>query len=353
MKHVVSLSGGRTSTGVLPTEVINKFGTKNVDLIFCDTGAEDDDTYRFIRDAEKMLGMKITCLKLVMPKEKGKGCDYKVCTTDDIRKDYDSWNQLTHKYGNPYVPGGKFCTDQMKTQIFKKYCSDKYGKGGFYTWLGYRHEEGQRIWGRAASNVLGKIGMNNTEKTEFYLDCINGDVDALLDEYFPSMFPSDYDLVERNHIKKALETIKGKNFRFLSELSSLNKTGVIAWWSGNEFDLKIDEHLGNCLFCMEKPLGTVMLAIKDRPTDAKEFLKVVESEDVAEKESRKHSGDIMYRDGASFRWLYEKAITTSRDEILKMSVIGKKLAKKNTCSSGECSPFGEIHDNQIDFINNK
>lgn len=350
MRHVVSLSGGRTSTGVLPKEVIKKYGAKNVDLIFCDTGAEDDDTYRFIRDSEKMLGMKITCLKLVMPKEKGKGCDYKACTTADIKKDYESWNQLTHKYGNPYVPGGKFCTDQMKTQIFKKYCNDKYGKGGFYTWLGYRYEEGQRIWGKVASNVLGKVGMSNTEKTEFYLSCISGSVDALLDEYFPSMFPSDCDLVEKNHIKKALKTIKNKNFRFLSELSSLNKDGVIAWWSGNEFDLKIDEHLGNCIFCMEKPSGTVMLAIKDRPTDAKEFLKVVESEDVAQKENRKRSGDIMYRDGASFRWLYEKAMATSREEILKLSVIGKKLAKKNTCRSGECSPFGEIHEEQQDLF---
>ena len=93
-----------------------------------------------------------------------------------------------------------------------------------------------------------------------------------------------------------------------------------------------------------------MLAIKDRPTDAKEFLKVVESEDVAQKENRKRSGDIMYRDGASFRWLYEKAMATSREEILKLSVIGKKLAKKNTCSSGECSPFGEIHEEQQDLF---
>ncbi len=89
MKHVCSLSGGRTSTGPLPTELIRTQGKKNVDLIFCDTGAEDDDTYRFIRDSERMLGIKITCLKLVMPKEKGKGCNYKICTTADIKRDYE------------------------------------------------------------------------------------------------------------------------------------------------------------------------------------------------------------------------------------------------------------------------
>lgn len=350
MRHVCSLSGGRTSTGVLPSELIKKFGKGNVDLVFCDTGAEDDDTYRFVRDAEKDLGVKVTCLKLVMPKDAGVGCAYKVCDASEIKRDHFAWKQLTHKYGNPYIPGGKFCTDQMKTAIFKKYCNDKYGKGGFYTWLGYRFEEGNRIWGKFASNALGNLGMNNTEKTEFYLDCINSNVDTLLDEWFPAMFPSENDEKQKQHIKKALKTIEDKGFRFMSEICNFDKGDVIAWWDGNKSDLRIDEHLTNCLFCPEKPHGTVMLAIKDRQKEAKEFLDIVESDDVAHKPNRKHSGDVMYRKETTFRFLYNKAIKSSREDLLQMSRLGKELAKKNPCSSGECSPFSEIHEEQQDLF---
>lgn len=346
MKHVVSLSGGRTSTGVLPTEVIKKYGKENVDLIFCDTGAEHPDTYRFVRDSEKELGVKVTCLKLVMPKDVGIGASYNVCSTSEIKQDYYAWMQLTSKYGNPYMPGGKFCTDQMKTIIFKKYCTDTYGKGDFYTWLGYRYEEGNRIWGKVASGILGKLGMNNIEKTEFYLSCLESNVDGILNEYYPSMFPNPEDDAEKLLIKKALKTISDKNYRFMPELCKFDKGDVIAWWSNKDTDLNIEEHETNCVFCIEKPHAVIMLAIKDNLEMAKEFLNVVESSSVANKPNRKEESNVMYRDGVTFRWLYEKAINTPREEILYMSRMGQRLAKKNTCSSGECSPFGVIHEEQ-------
>ena len=31
-----------------------------------------------------------------------------------------------------------------------------------------------------------------------------------------------------------------------------------------------------------------------------------------------------------------------------MSRLGKELAKKNPCSSGECSPFADLHEDQPD-----
>lgn len=347
--HVSSTSGGRTSTGPLPKELIKKYGAENVDIVFCDTGAEHEDTYRFIRDSEKELGKKITCLKLVMPKKKGKGCQYKVCTTDDIGPDYFAWNQLTSKYGNPYFPGGKFCTDQMKTKIFKKYCKDKYGNGGFFTWIGYRYEEGNRIWGRDASNALGKCGLNNTEKTEFYLDCLGGNINEMLDDLYPSMFPSESDEKQKSKIVSAFERVQEKGFRFLSELAKLNKDEVIATFSGSDIDLKIEEHKTNCLFCGEKPDGTLILAIKDCPKEAKKFLSIVESENIAEtvkKTGEARDNQKMYRNGNSFRWLYDKAQSITRDEALQMSRIGKKLSKKNPCSSGSCDAMGDIHNQE-------
>lgn len=341
-KHTCSLSGGNTSTVVLPTELIKKYGKDNIEFIFCDTGAETPETYDFVRNAEKYHGIKITCLKLVLPRDKGVGARYLECTTKDIKRDYFAWKQLTSKYGNPFIPGGKICTDQMKTAIYKLYCEEKYGKSNYYTWLGYRAEEGNRIFGKVASNALGKAGLNNKEKTDFYLSCLNGDVDSQLDFLYPSMFKDEADEVERNKIKSQLELIKTKGFRFLSELLLIEKNEVDAIASAMPFKLGIDRHLTNCTFCPEKPHATVMLAIKDRPEDAFEFMGVVESDDVPNKIKRDGTTKdklVMYRGGVTFRQLYNKAMKLSREEILKMSNIGIEIAKKNPCSSGECSPF--------------
>ena len=346
MKHTVSLSGGRTSTGPLPKAVIDKYGKENVDLIFCDTGAEHPDTYRFVRDAERELDMPITCLKLIMPKEEGKGCQYLVCTTDDIKPDYFAWKQLTSKYGNPFMPGGKFCTDQMKTQLFKKYCIDKYGKDGFYTWLGYRFEEGQRIWGKKASLVLGNLGLSNVEKTQFYLDCISGKTEKLLDDYYPNLFPDPELDKEKDIIRKALKTISDKNYRFMPEVCTFDKGDVIQWWSDKSNDLLIDAHLTNCVFCIEKPHSVVMLAIKDEPEIAKEFLDIVESPEVAHKSNRQHADDVMFRNAITFRQLYDKTQKLSRTDILMMSKMGQEIAASRPCAGGECSPFGDIHEEQ-------
>lgn len=346
MKHVASLSGGRTSTGPLPHYLIKEFGKENVDLIFMDTGAEHPDTYRFVRDTERELDVKITCLKLVMPSEHGKGAQYKVCTTSEIGGDYFGWKQLTSKYGNPFMPGGKFCTDQMKTQPFNKYCNDTYGKGNYYTWLGYRFEEGNRIWGKDASNALGKVGMDNTEKTQFYLDCLGGRMDKILDDYYPAMFPSPEDEKQKGYIRTAFENIQGKQVRYLPEICRFDKNQVIGWWSGKGHDLRIDEHKTNCVFCIEKPHSVLMLAIKDEPELAKEYLTIVESDSVAHKPNRQFADDVMYRDNVTFRWLYNKAQQHTREEILYMSRMGQKLAKKNPCASGECQPFSNIHEEQ-------
>jgi hypothetical protein len=353
IKHVGSLSGGRTSMGPLCTSLLEAFGREQVDAVFCDTGCEDEDTYRFIRDCAENFGIEITCLRLVMPKKKGEGCQYEVISIDEIGQNYFAWKQLTAKYGNPFIPGGKFCTQQMKGEIFKKYCNDTYGQEGYYTWIGYRFEEGNRIWGEEASNALGRLGMSNTEKTEFYLECLCGNVDSLLDDYYPALFPSEQDEKEKDKIKKALKVLAEKKFRFLPELCKHTKPMVNAWWAEKSFDLTIEDHLSNCLFCGEKPHAVIMLAIKDRPFAAKRFLAIVESDEVAVKV--KKTGEIrdnmiMYRNGVTFRQLYEKAMKTPREELLNMSILGKSLAKKNPCSLGECSPFGDLH-NQIEIVN--
>lgn len=61
MKYIVSYSGGIGSF-VAAAMCLDKYGSDNVDLVFCDTKIEDPDLYRFLEDSEKRLNKKITRL---------------------------------------------------------------------------------------------------------------------------------------------------------------------------------------------------------------------------------------------------------------------------------------------------
>lgn len=58
VQHIVLFSGGLASFEVA-RRVISKFGRKNVRLWFFDTRVEDEDLYRFLKDAENLFSIKI------------------------------------------------------------------------------------------------------------------------------------------------------------------------------------------------------------------------------------------------------------------------------------------------------
>ena len=115
-KQVASISGGRTSH-FMAYQLISEYGRDNVDLVYCDTGAEHDGTYDFIRKFEKDIGLKITVLRLVMPKESGVGGKYVITDTNNIGKDYKPFQGLMEKYGRPFNPSGKFCIEKTVNQL--------------------------------------------------------------------------------------------------------------------------------------------------------------------------------------------------------------------------------------------
>lgn len=169
--HVASISGGRTSHYMIGV-LIEKYGRDNIHFIYCDTGAEHDGTYKFIRETEGFYDIKITCLRLSMPKEEGVGAQYDIVDISDLKRDYKAFKELMEKYGRPFNPGGKFCTDQMKTKIYKKYCNDKFGKGQYTTWIGYRDEprDASRAWGILFQGCLQNgLTYQKTSKGSFIL----------------------------------------------------------------------------------------------------------------------------------------------------------------------------------------
>lgn len=218
MKTIISFSGGRTSA-----YLVNLFkDDPNAHFIFCDTGAEHPNTYKFIKQCVKHFNIDLICLKSVVSQKKGVGVTYKVVSVDSIGWDLSMFSDISKKYGAPFNPGGEHCTQHLKTIPFYKYCDDNFGKNKYKTFLGIRIDETRRLKPK-------------------------------------------------------------KGIKYLAEISQMDKNGILGWWSQMPFNLELDEWLGNCVFCIKKPVNRVALATLSEPELAKEFNEMLMQSDSNEK----------------------------------------------------------------------
>lgn len=238
-------------------------------VIFMDTGAEHPKTYDFIRNIAEKWDVNIICLRCMPDPEMNKPGWYEQVGIDEINCDLEPWRRMLRKYGHPYV-GGAFCTDRMKTVPFSKYCEEAFGKGNYHTWLGIRTDEPKRLR-------------------------------------------------------------RKEGFSYLADISDFEKQDVINWWAGQEFDLGIEEHLGNCVFCIKKSSLKVALAAKDEPYLAQQFSKMIDENDI--KDNR-----VMYRGERSLEQVIALFEYTDRWEIAK-KVKSAKMFDSGSCSES-CEAIG-------------
>lgn len=278
MIHVNSLSGGRTSgyqAYLLEQKKINE--GLEVYHVFMDTGAEHPKTYEFIRNMVKHWGINLTVIRVLINPILGKGNSFRIINLEAMGNDLNPWGKMLGKYGTPYL-GGTFCTDRMKTGPYIKYCNNKYGAKNYITWLGIRVDEPDRL----------NIG-------------------------------------------------KSKYFRYLAEISDFEKSDIKDWWAKQPFDLEIDEHLGNCVFCIKKSIGKIALAIKDEPEMYNKFNLLLKSENTRIVDSRGGNQLIMYRGKKTLENIHDEYLDIDKEELRNKL----RLMKRNEggCSS-ECNVFG-------------
>lgn len=271
---VVSFSGGRTSAYLVWLMEKTKLHGEKVVYLFMDTGAEHQKTYDFIRAVAKKFNVEIICLRVDVNPELGKANGYRVVPIDEIGPDLQPWADMIKKYGVPYF-GGPFCTDRMKLGPFTKYCNENFGKGSYETWLGIRADEPKRI----------------SEKD---------------------------------------------GIRYLAEISDFDKQDVISWWGEQDFDLEIDEWLGNCVFCMKKSDLKLAAAQRDEPGIYIDFLECIYSTEVRTGVGT-GSADMMYRKKRSLQQVIATFDGSSGAEI-KERIRGGGMLGSGSCSES-CEPF--------------
>ncbi len=304
MNHVVNFSGGRTSAYlVYLIESMRKSGewTEPVEYIFMDTGAEHPKTYEFIKKCVEHFGIELTCLHGYFERPVGKGNSYNVIPLEDCSFNMKGgpMARMMLKYGLPTVMGA-WCTSRMKEDTHDKYCNDKYGKGNYITWLGIRADEKNRL----------KIG-------------------------------------------------KRKDLRYMAEITDFEKEDVLDFWRGMPFDLEIQEHLGNCVFCIKKSINKIALAAKDEPTLAIEWQKAIDNaSDRLNQPTEKERGGlfnekyiqhvkkgVMYRNHNSMDSIIAKFALHSREEIYD-SIRSIKRKESGGCTES-CEAFAS---EQLDWV---
>lgn len=289
MKHIVSFSGGRTSAYLvylMEQKRINE--NLNIDYIFMDTGAEHPRTYDFLREIVKYWGINLTCLQGDFNQKVGEGHSYNVVSVKDLKHDPVNgvYGQMMKKYGVPTIISA-WCTSRMKQETHDKYCDDTFGKGNYTTWLGMRIDEPKRL-----------------------------------------------------HI--------GKNprLRYLAEISDFEKSDILQWWFRQPFDLQIDEHLGNCVFCFKKMNAKTALAERDEPGLFKEWLKAIDNasgrlneptwvNDIFGSYKREIPKGMMYRDHKTATDVIATFKMFSDDEL--RTHVYRNIRDSGTCSES-CEP---------------
>jgi len=115
VRHIVSLSGGKDSTALA---IYLRGRTPDLEYVFCDTGEELRETYRYLDKLEAFLGKEIKRLK--------------------ARQSFE--DMLKARGG--FLPSGqvRWCTEYLKIKPFEEYI----GESICYNYIGIRADEVHR-----------------------------------------------------------------------------------------------------------------------------------------------------------------------------------------------------------------
>ena len=297
MINVVNFSGGRTSAYMVSLfEQKRKSEGIEVVYLYCDTGAEHPKTYEFIRNVVDHFKIDLVCIRAKVSKTKGVGTTYEVVSLGDCKQDLKPFLDVCEVYSTPSYTFGH-CTREMKSNPAKKYCQDKYGKE-YLNWLGIRIDEPRRL-----NIVDNQVDLFATKKR-----------------------------IDRSRV----------NVRYLAGISDFTKEDVLGFWRNMPFDLEIEEHLGNCVFCVKKGVNKVALAARDEPEMASAFIDMIASDKVASRPGSPLGKEVMYRGRSTLCGIIEQYADSSRDEIAR-TIRGMKQNNAGACSES-CEAMFDLFD---------
>lgn len=199
---LVSFSGGRTSA-YMSYLLKNYFYDKyNLFFVFANTGQEREETLEFVQQCDEYIGMNLTWVEAVVDPRRGKGTKHRIVDFKTADRTGAVFESVIEKYG---ISNRNFpnCTRELKERPIHSF-SKQFGFK-YETAIGIRGDEYRRV---------------------------------------------------KNH----------KNIIYpLADIVPTDKQTVLDFWSIQPFDLRLEEHQGNCSWCWKKSFKKLFVLIDETP----------------------------------------------------------------------------------------
>lgn len=205
-KLSVSFSGGRTS-GYM-TRMIQQRLSDQYDImyLFANTGAEHPKTLEFVRQCDEAWNLDLVWLEAKVNPEMGKGIRWNRVTYETASRNAEPFEAIISKLGVPNK-ARPYCTRDLKVRPIERYLKD-HGWADATSAIGIRADEMDRM-------------SPNAEAQRVVYPLVQ-------------WWPTD-------------------------------KQQVLDWWAKQPFDLQIEEHYGNCVWCWKKSLRKLLTLAQDDP----------------------------------------------------------------------------------------
>jgi len=208
---ICSFSGGRTSA-YMTWRVLREWKDDYDDIVvlFANTGLEHEKTLEFVRNCDKYFGFNTVWMEAVTHRVKGVGNSHRIVTFETASRNGEPYEDYVAWYGIPTVKAPK-CTDSLKLEPMRHYIR---------TVLGHTRRDYEQC-----------VGIRVDE------------IDRMLDP----------------------DSRRGKGILYPMVTWGVDKTQVREWWSQQDFDLDLPEHLGNCVTCFKKSERKLKTIAKHHP----------------------------------------------------------------------------------------
>jgi 3'-phosphoadenosine 5'-phosphosulfate sulfotransferase (PAPS reductase)/FAD synthetase len=142
---VISFSGGRTSA-FMTIELLKDERYRDAVVIFANTGKENEATLNFVKRVNEYIGGRIIWLEYNPDPE----IWFNIVTHDTASRKGEPFEALIGK--RKYLPNrvARFCTQDLKIMVMKKYCQRVLGWKNWTNMVGIRYDEPNR-WAKSKS----------------------------------------------------------------------------------------------------------------------------------------------------------------------------------------------------------
>jgi hypothetical protein len=228
-KLQVNVSGGRTSAYMAWWLKEVMYDHYDMLFIFANTGQEHEDTLRFVNDVDRNFNLGLVWVEADVQHDERKRSGHKVTDYYSASRNGEPFEEVIKKYGvcnHTHM----HCTREMKKNAIDSYTRSVWGDEDFSRAIGIRADEKRRVSVNASKQKI--------------------------------VYP-------------------------LVDMMPVDKEFILDWWKNYDWDLKIPEHLGNCVTCYKKSDKKLNQVYRACP-EAFDFFKRMEDE---------HSNDRIETDG--------------------------------------------------------